>query len=190
MKNTLLFLLIGLTLFSCKKEEVQKPCNSNNTYQSQGNLLLLGVGETFECAYEYNLASTQLNNDSLPINIETVQGNMFDTTYWKFTPNPNILISNSTNGISFSSNSIDENDLENMSYSLPYDSTQFQLFGNNYNTDSEEIWAQVSKLKIVKSYRDSNPNSKIGIAHIPVFEFNEQLGYKIPVLKHFLFLVK
>lgn len=166
MKNTLLFMFIGFTLLGCKKEEIQHP-TSRSFYQSQGNLLLLQVGETFECAYEYNLVSTELNNDSLPINLEVDLTGMFDYNYWIFSPNSDTLISNSSVGVSFPTNTINENDLESLSFSIPFDSTQFQLIGNKYNSEFEPVWEKVSKLEIVKNYRNSQPNSKLELLTFP-----------------------
>lgn len=173
----------------CKKEKIQEP-SSCNSYVSSGNLLLLVVGETFECAYEYNLVSTPLKNDSLPISINTDQSSMFSASYWQYQPNEDTLFQSSSQQVQFYTSEIDENDLENLDYYMPYDSTQFQKINGNNNSNLSTAWNQISNLEIVKQYRNARPNSKIGIARVPFSEFNEQLGYAVMSTKNIIFLTK
>ena len=91
MKHILLFLLIGFVVYSCKKDKVPTPIVANY-YQSNGNLLILKVDENLESVYEYNLASTVLYNDSLPLYYETYSDGIYNYTYWKFLPNPDTLL--------------------------------------------------------------------------------------------------
>jgi hypothetical protein len=54
MKNALIIISIGFFLIGCNKDKVQNPIiEEENYYQSNGNLLILKVGDEFEEAYEY-----------------------------------------------------------------------------------------------------------------------------------------
>lgn len=191
MRKNLIFLFIATTLFGCKKDKVEVPTPINtNYYQSNGNLLILEIGEIFENAYEYNLSAIQLNNDSIPISIETESNQVTNFSYWKLLPNPDTLFWSSSNDFKFMTNNIEENKLKILNNSITYDSAQFQFLGSQNNTNYSSIWSKVSNLEIVKTYRNSLPNSKIGISRVVINEYNEQLGVSTPVEKYFLFLVK
>lgn len=191
MKNILMLLVIGFTLFSCKKDKVKTTNSfSNHYYQSDGNLLVLMIGESVECAFEYNLGSTQLNNDSLPVNIETIFDGVNNTSYCRFIPNPDTLFWYSSNDITFMTEKINGNQLLSHNDSIPYDSTQFQLIDSQISFNYSPFWSKASKLDIVKTYRNSLPNSKIGITRLVINEFDEQLGFSLPVEKYLLFMVK
>ena len=189
MKHILIFILIGLVISSCKKDKVSVPIETNY-YQSNGNFLVLKIDEDLECIYEYNLASTVLNNDSLPLYFETYSDGMNNYSYLKFMPNPDTLFWNNWNDYTFLTDKIDKNQLKSLSNSIPFDSSQFQLIGSQINTDYSLIWSKISKLDIVKAYRNSNSNSKIGINRIVIKEFDEELGFSIPHVKHLIYLVK
>jgi len=189
MKHILVILLICLVSFGCKKDKLPAP-KETNYYQSNGNLLTLKIGDYLEGVYEYHLASTVLNNDSLPLYFETFSDGINNNSYLKFTPNPDTLFKISSNNFTFFSALIDKNELENLSNSLPFNFSQFQLISNQNNMDFESIWSKISKLDIVKTYRSSNPNSKIGINRIVINEYDEQLGFSFPNEKYLIYLVK
>lgn len=189
MKQIILIFLIGFSLLSCKKDKVDEPIQTNY-YQSNGNLLVLKIGENLEGVYEYNLATTVLNNDSLPLYFETYSDGIKNFSYLKFTPNPDTLFQYSSNNFIFNTALVDKNELQNLSVSIPFDSSQFQLIGTLNNFDYSSIWSKISKLEIVKTYRNSNPNSKIGINRIVINEYDEQLGLSIPNEKYLIYLVK
>lgn len=105
-------------------------------------------------------------------------------------PNPDTLFWSSSNDFKFMTNNIEENKLKILNNSITYDSAQFQFLGSQNNTNYSSIWSKVSNLEIVKTYRNSLPNSKIGISRVVINEYNEQLGVSAPVEKYFLFLVK
>jgi hypothetical protein len=189
MKHIVVIFLIGIISFGCKKDKVPAPLEANY-YQSNGNLLILKIDDNLEGVYEYNLASTVLNNDSLPLHFETFSDGINNYSYLKFTPNPDTLYKISSNNFSFFSALIDKNKLENLSNSIPFNSLQFQIIGNQNNMDFESIWSKISKLDIVKTYRSSNPNSKIGINRIIINDYDEQLGFSFPNEKYLIFLVK
>ena len=189
MKHILIIFLIGFAILSCKKDKVPAPIEINY-YQSNGNLLILEIDDNLEGVYEYNLASTVLNNDSLPLYFETYSDGINNYSYLKFTPNPDTLFQISSNNFTFYTTIIDKNELEILSNSIPFDYPQFQLIGNQNNMDFTSIWSKISKLDIVKTYRSSNPNSKIGINRIIINEYDEQLGISIPNEKYLIYLVK
>lgn len=189
MKLLVILFLLGLISFGCKKDKVPAPIVSNY-YQSNGNLLILKIDDNLEGIYEYNLALTSLNNDSLPLFFETYSDGLNNYSYLKFIPNPDTLFQISSNNFIFYSILIDKNELEILNNSVPFDSAQFQLIGSQNNFDYSTVWSKISKLEIVKTYRTSNPNSKIGIHRIVINEYDEQLGFSIPIEKHLIFLVK
>lgn len=189
MKHILLFLLIGFVVYSCEKDKVPAPIVAND-YQSNGNLLILKVDENLESVYEYNLASTVLYNDSLPLYYETNSDGIYNYTYWKFLPNPDTLLRLSSLNSAFFTAQINNNELEYLDNSIPFDSSQFQLIGTQNNFIYSSIWSKIAKLDIVKTYRSSNPNSKIGIHRIIINEYDEQLGFSIPNEKYLIYLAK
>ena len=189
MKHSIYLLLIGLVVFSCNKDKVP-PITQTNYYQSNGNLLILKIDDELEGIYEYNLTSIALNNDSLPLYFETYSDGIYEYRYLKFTPNPDTLIQVSSNNFTFFNALIDPDELENLSASLPFDSLQFQTIGNQNNMVFSIIWSKISKLDIVKTYRSSNPTSKIGIHRVIINEYDAQLGFNIPNEKCLIFMVK
>jgi hypothetical protein len=189
MKNMILIFLIGFTILGCKKDKVPIPIETAY-YQSKGNLLILRIDDNFECIYEFNLASTVLNNDSLPLYYESFSDGMNNYSYLKFGPNLDTLIQNSSNNYTFYTNQIDKNELQNLGSSIPFDSIKFQAIGTQNNFTYSKIWSKISKLDIVKTYRNSNPTSKIGINSIIINEYDEQFGLSIPNEKYLIYLVK
>jgi hypothetical protein len=189
MKQILLLFLLGFVVLSCKKDKVPPPIQTNY-YNSNGNLLILKIDDELEGVCEYNLTSIALNNDSLPLYFETYSDGIYEYRYLKFTPNPDTLIQISSNNFTFFNALIDPNELENLSASLPFDSLQFQTIGNQNNMVFSTIWSKISKLDIVKTYRSSNPTSKIGIHRVIINEYDAQLGFNIPNEKYLILLVK
>jgi hypothetical protein len=189
MKPFITIILIGLVSLSCKKDIVPAPIETNY-YQSNGNLLILKIGDELEGIYEYNLASTVLNNDSLPLSIETYSNGFNNYYYLKFSPNPDTLYSYASPNFTFYTSLIDKNELQVLDNPIPFDSALFQQIGSQYNFNYSSIWSKISKLYIVKAYRNSNPTSKIGINRIVVDQYDEELGYSIPTEKFLIYLVK
>ena len=182
---------------NCKKDKVELPTTTEvDYYESTGNTLILIVDDNgeLECAYEYDLDVIQLNNDSLPLVHEVVNGPNDTYYYCKLSPNPDTLYWYSNwfnpNYLTFCEERINANQLLHLTTLIPYDSTQFQVFTSNPNIDFASIWSAVSDLDIVKTYRTVLPNSKIGISKRVVMEYNEELGFSLGVQKYFIFLVK
>ena len=193
MKFTIPIVLFGLLFIGCKKDKVTPTASVNqNYYQSNGNFLILVVGDTLESAYEYNLPTIQFNNDSLPISYESVPDGtgMYEYRYWKFQPNNDTLFWTYSNSFTFMEDPISSNDLLPLSSSLSFDINQFQVIESTVNTNIEGLWTFVSQLAIVKEYRNSSPNSKIGISRQIVYIYDEQLGFSVPFEKYLLFLAK
>lgn len=193
MKLIFILTLSSLTLIGCKKDKVTPTVEEDiNYYQSNGNFLMLLVGESFEGAFEYNLATTQLVNDSLPIIYESVPdgSGMYNYNYWKFAPNLDTLFWTYSSSFTFTEDVINSNILEPLNASIPFDTTQFQGIGSTTNLSYKNIWTTVSNLDIVKTYRDINPNSKIGISKQTIWLYDDQLGFSVPYQKYLVFLAK
>jgi hypothetical protein len=189
MKQIFILILIGTTIFSCRKDKVPAPIESNY-YQSNGNFLILNIDEDLESAYEYNLASTALINDSLPLYFETNLDGTTNESFLKFNPNPDTLLHISASNSTFFANQIHKNELQSLTDSIPFNATQFHLIGTQNNTDYSLVWSKISNLDIVKTYRNANPNSKIGINSLIINEYNTELELIIPNKKHLVYLVK
>jgi hypothetical protein len=191
MKRALLLFLIGFIIVGCRKDKVPIPIpDEDNYYHSKGNLLILLIGEKLEGAYEYELNSTQLTNDSLPIIVETVPDVYYDYQYYKFAPNPDTLFWNYSGNFTFMSEQIQGYQLMKHGYSLPLKMEKFQVFGSGNNIDYSKVWAEVSDLAIVRTYRNINPNSKIGISRFSISEFDEAVGFSVPTQKYVLYFAK
>lgn len=193
MKLIFILTLSSLTLTGCKKDKVTPTVEEGiNYYQSNGNFLMLLVGESFEGAFEYNLATTQLVNDSLSIIYESVpdESSMYNYTYWKFGPNLDTLFWTYSGFFTFTEDIINNNILESLNASIQFDTTQFQSIGSLTNFSYETIWTKVSNLDIVKTYRDLNPNSKIGISKQIMWVYDDQLGFNAPSQKYLVFMAK
>ncbi|WP_205677811.1 hypothetical protein [Brumimicrobium salinarum] len=182
--------MLGFFLFGCKKEQV--PPAEQNHYQSEGNFLLFVVGDTLEAAYEYNLSTIQVNNDTLPILFEsqTDGTGMQEYRIWKMQPNDDTLFWTYESSSYFVEDEININDLLFEYAPLPYDSTQFQIISSKLNTDIEQLWTKVSRLQIVKEYRNVSPDSKIGISRQVLYSYNEELSSSVPAEKYLIFFVK
>lgn len=189
MRYFTLLLFIGFVVVSCTKDKVPAPMVSNY-YQSQGNLLILKIGTNLEGIYEYNLASTVLNNDSLPLCFSSYTDGINYFNYLKFTPNPDTLLQISANNFTFFTNQIDKINLQYLNSTLPFDAVQFQSLGTQNNINYAQLWSKISNLDLVKTYRNSNPNSKIGINRIVINVYDEQLGISVPNAKYLIFLAK
>ncbi len=185
MKHFLHYFLIGLVALSCKKDKV--PVNdTTNYYQSNGNFLVVKIGEKVETVYEYNLSSIALNNDSLPLTINSFSNGHF----WQFAPNSDTLFWYSGTSFSFTTSPVSEKQLQKWMTTLPYNSAQFQFFSNQGSSGLITVWEKISNLDLVKTYRSANPNAKIGVTSVIINEFNDEFGFSMPVEKHLVFLVK
>jgi hypothetical protein len=126
------------------------------------------------------LASTALINDSLPLYFETNLDGTTNESFLKFNPNPDTLLHISASNSTFFANQIHKNELQSLTDSIPFNATQFQLIGTQNNTDYSLVWSKISNLDIVKTYRNANPNSKIGINSLIINEYNTELELIIP----------
>jgi hypothetical protein len=192
MKLIFILAFFSVILIGCEKDKVPSIIEEIDYHQSNGNLLVLVVGDSFEEAFEYNLATTQLLNDSLPIIIESVPdgSGWYNYNYWKFAPNLDTIFWTHSNSITFMEDVINSNMFESLGTSVPFDTAQFQSIGSTTNVSKENTWDKVSNLEIVKLYRDSNPNSKIGVSRQVIWIYDDQLGFSIPYEKYLLFLAK
>ena len=190
MKFTLILpSLILLGFLACQKDENKYPC-TNSDYRSQGNLLILKIGDELESAYEYNLPSTDLNNDSLPLYFESYTSGASSYQLLKFAPHHNALLQFSTQVFTFFAPEIDEKKLATRYAAKSINLNSFQHIGNTQNAGVETLWAKVSKRSIVHGYLGSNPDGPIGIMRIIVNEYDEQVGFGIPKEKYLLFFTK
>lgn len=192
MKFEIILLLLALSFFGCKKDNVENQPEVLNYYQSDGNVLIFVIGDTLEATYEYNLPNIQLINDSLPISYESTPdpSSMYQYQYWKFLPNPDTLFWIHPWSFEFMEDQIDNQELFSLNTSLPFDSTEFQLIETFTYPNVLELWETVSHLAIVKSYRDASPTSKIGISRQVLFQYDENLGINVPQEKYLIILAK
>lgn len=192
MKFEIILLLLALSFFGCKKDNVENQPEVLNYYQSDGNVLIFVIGDTLEGTYEYNLSTIQLMNDSLPISFVSVpdSNSVFNFVYWKFLPNPDTLFWSNSWSHQFKEDKIGNQALFSLNTSLPFDLNQFQLIETSSNPNILELWEMVSHLEIVKSYRDASPTSKIGISRQVLFQYDEALGFNVPQEKYLIILAK
>lgn len=185
-------------IFSCKKASVSPTSiDAKSYYQSNGNFLVLQVGNVFEEAVEFNFPSLSLSNDSIIIQDSTVIDSMIINQYFYLANQNQVLFWSSNfinnNGmISFDlgTTPIPAQDFAQNTQAFPFVLSAFQDLNPGYQSDYAAVWAKVSKLKIVQEYRDSNPMAKIGMKRFVVPEYDEALAMNIPVEKHLIFLVK
>lgn len=187
MKSIYLLLLISLSLLACKKTS---PCPSSTYYTSNGNLLILQLGEHFEGAYEFDLAYTALNNDSLPLSFESYLGPQGDVTSLRILPNPIPIFQLIANTIQWNTPMIDPTKLQQLPVSYPLDTSEIQAFGNPGNPNYPLLWDEISKLDIVHTYRKANPNTPVTVMKLITTSYNPELGFSIPSTKHLIFLVR
>lgn len=186
-------ILIVLFLFSCAKDKVQPVVSEGITsYQSDGNFLILVIGDSLETIYEYDLPAIQLANDSLQISVESVPGGtgLNDTLFWKIEANNDTLFWTYSNNFNFMEEDITSDSLLFLCSTLAFNVNQFQFIHSNSNFETEDLWNKVAALEIIKEYRESSPNSKIGISRQVFFTYDEELGFSVPIEKHLMFLVK
>jgi hypothetical protein len=187
MKSIYLLLLISLSLLACKKTS---PCPSSTYYTSNGNLLILQLGEHFEGAYEFDLAYTALNNDSLPLSFESYLGPQGDVTSLRILPNPIPIFQLIANTIQWNTPMIDPTKLQQLPVSYPLDTSEIQAFGNPGNPNYPLLWDEISKLDIVHTYRKANPNTPVTVMKLVTTSYNPELGFSVPSTKHLIFLVR
>jgi len=193
MKYLLFVGLIGFSLSGCKKEKpIPLAETKMNYYESDGNFMIFVVDDSLELAYEYNLQTIQLSNDLLPLIYESVLGpnGMYNYNYWKLQPNNDTLFWTYGGNLTFLEELIDINDLETSNLPSIPESNQFQIIGGNPNINILGLWDKVSSLEIVKEYRNSSPNSKIGILSQVVLGYDDATSLSFPVMKHFIFISK
>ena len=109
MKEIGLIILLSFIAFSCKKEKVPTTVQKS-FYQSNGNFLVLKVGDELEAAYEYQLSSTSLSNDSLPLNWDSSDAGIDGMTmhyFLTFDPNEDTIIQHVNNYFSYNAQLID-----------------------------------------------------------------------------------
>jgi len=187
MKSIYLLLLLSLSLLACKKTS---PCPSSTYYTSNGNLLILQLGEHFEGAYEFDLAYTALNNDSLPLSFESYLGPQGDVTSLRILPNPIPIFQLIANTIQWNTPMIDPTKLQQLPVSYPLDTSEIQAFGNPGNPNYPLLWDEISKLDIVHTYRKANPNTPVTVMKLITTSYNPELGFSVPSTKHLIFLVR
>lgn len=191
MKQIGFIILLSFIAFSCKKEKVPTSVQKS-FYQSNGNFLILKVGDELEAAYEYQLSSTSLSNDSLPLNWDSSDSGIDGMTmhyFLTFVPNEDTIIQQVNNYFSYNAQLIDTSILEKLTTSIAYNHSNFQVIASSNNVNDATIWSKIANLDIVKTYRTSNPTAKIGIQRIVENVYDPQFGFSVPIEKHLVFLV-
>ena len=181
--------LLSFLFFSCTKEKVPTSAIPNE-YQSKGNFLILQVGTELDAVYEYQLATTELTQNNLPIYHLTMNDGFENYIAWKFIPNDLVLFEQKMSKLTYNATKIEPNVLGSSNESIPFDSTKIQWIGNPSSADLSEIWSKISVLNLVKCYRNAHPNSNIGFYRTLMFIYDEQLGFSIPTEKYLVYLVK
>lgn len=191
MKQIGLIILLSFIAFSCKKEKVPTSVQKS-FYQSNGNFLVLKVGDELEAANEYQLSSTSLSNDSLPLHWDSSDAGIDGMTmhyFLTFVPNADTIIQHVNNYFSYNAQLIDTSILEKLTSSIAYNHSDFQVIASSNNVNDATIWSKIANLDIVKTYRTSNPTAKIGIQRIVENVYDPQFGFSVPIEKHLVFLV-
>ncbi len=191
MKHIALIILVSFFAFSCTKEKV--PISVQKSYyQSNGNFLVLKVGDELEGAYEYQLNTTVLSNDSLPLFWDSSVGGidgMEVQSYLKYVPNQDTIVQCVNLQFDYHTQLIDTSLLEKLTSSITYNHSDFQVIASSNNVNDAIIWSKIANLEIVKYYRTSNPTAKIGIQRIVEKMYDPQFGFSVPIEKHLVFLV-
>lgn len=186
MKCSILPLVILSVLFSCSKDGSQ-PSQTNN-FESNGNLLVLCIGDSLEFGIEFNTASNSL--DSLPISYfnlsnATIEDN--STIGFEYSPTHDSLFSYlESKDLTSNSVIIDVSVFNSLPFTVNLNlnlKQQIVPFSYDYST----IWEQINSLDAVHFYRNQSPNSKIGFARLVVSQTNV-LGLQVPTEKYFVFL--
>jgi hypothetical protein len=188
MKRLFVLFLGLLSILGCSKDEVISADNPSY-YQPQGNLLILQVGNEFEGAYEFQLNTISLINDSLQIAKYSNPNELHPNSYWKLLPNDDILFLSSSYEVNFGVPMISKDSLQFLFSAFTLDTSSIQLISTS-QINLTELCLKIANLAIVKSYRLSLPNSKIGLARIIMQELNDENGLMIPVEKYLFFLVR
>ncbi|MCX8485736.1 MAG: hypothetical protein ORN53_00885, partial [Crocinitomicaceae bacterium] len=137
MKQICLIIILSFIAFSCKKEKVPTSVQKS-FYQSNGNFLVLKVGDELEAAYEYQLSSTSLSNDSLPLNWDSSDAGIDGMTmhyFLTFVPNEDTIIQHVNNYFSYNAQLIDTSILEKLTSSIAYNHSDFQVIASSNNVN-------------------------------------------------------
>lgn len=191
MKHIALIILVSFFAFSCTKEKVPTSVQKSY-YQSNGNFLVLKIGDELEAAYEYQLTSTSLSNDSLPLHWDSSDAGIDGMTmhyFLTFVPNDDTIIQHVNNYFSYNAQFIDTSILEKLTTLIAYNHSDFQVIASSNNVNDATIWSKIANLDILKTYRTSNPTAKIGIQRIVENVYDPQFGFSVPIEKHLVFLV-
>jgi|GEM_PF-1625965 len=190
MKQVIIAVAFGCLLLSCKKDKNIVPVQKS-FYESTGNLIVLKIGDSLECAYEYNMSSIALSNDSLPLFYEVDSNYVWPIKFLKFTPNPDTIIRFASDvETKFYTPLIEKNSLKVNTQAISYNESNFQAFDAPIPPELESKWSEVSKLDIVKQYREANPTAKIGIQKVILKEIDLEHHILTSKLKFLIYLVK
>lgn len=188
-----LLLVILMALFACKKEKVEltSPAKVQSYYQSQGNLLVLEIGDKLEAVYEYNLPTLQIDSDTLALSYEKLSvASMDPYIVWKINPIDQVLFYAYQQKITYLEKKIEPTNLEKVNSTLPYDSAQFHLVENNLLVDLKILWDKVNNLRVLNAYRNQNANKKMSILRIVKQVYDESLGFSYPSERHLLIICR
>lgn len=186
MKKLSIFILSGFFLFACTKDKVPNKADS----KINEHFLILMLDDSLETAVEYHLNPFQLENDSITFIRDHVSEGNYSYVYSKFKPTNDILFWTYQNKIQFTENELTSNQLNILEDSISLDKSKIQADIQINNSEIDFIWSKISNLTILKEYKDAKPTNKIAISHIVVQQYDENLGFTIPVQKYLVFLVK
>lgn len=184
-------LLVIIILSACKKEKIEliSPAEAQSFYQSRGNLLILEIGDELEALYEFDFPNLQVDSDTLKLYYDLLPTVLMDPyIVWKMSPHDQVLFYQYQQQLTFLEERIDPSELERIPNASPYDSAQFHRVAGNTSIDSKEIWHRVGNLAILDFYRNQHPLRKMSLLRIVKQEYDEGLGFSVPVERHLLIL--
>jgi len=186
MKNLLFVLAIVPLLFSCKKTDCQNPTPDN--YVSQGNLLVLCIGDSLEYGLEFNVASTSFTN--IPVAYFAVSHDNSDIGFEHSASNDTLFQYFFGKILQTSVTPIAPSEFESMQNPITLDPNLIQNLVPNGNFSHQDVWGKINDLDVVHNYRNQFPTSNIGFAKLTLHEYDSELGFALPVKKYFVFLQK
>lgn len=190
MKAVIFALAIVPLLFSCKKDVSPNPTPSN--YESQGNLLVLCIGDSLEYGLEFNVTPTSFTN--LPLSYFHIphpnqtesstigfEYNLSSDTLFQYFESRTLITS---------ANIIAPSEFELLQNPITLDPNLIQNLVPNGNFSHQDVWSKINDLDVVHDYRNQFPTSSIGFAKLVLSEFSSEVNGSIPKIKYFVFLQK
>lgn len=180
--KTIVIIFCFFALLSCKKDKVRNPF--------ENKLIVLQVGNDFEGGVEFDLNQSNNNIDDFDLYYTSISNGLQSTSYFQSSLiNDTIFSLGPSNVFKYFT---DFNPAENYTFlneNLTHENENFVQLISSKEIQYQEIWSKVANLDIVKQFKHFNPNEKIGISKLVVSEYDELIGFNVPKVKYFIFLV-